>query len=250
MTHQATLPLLLLAAGCTTSAEAVRVDLPVTTTAAMPAPATTDLGYVVTVERVELAVTNIQFTIEGEMHAAGAPPPPPGTVLHPGHSAGGEVTGEMPGSFILRWTGQAPPTLGTATLLVGDYQGANFTFRSTDSNDQLAQGDPLFGHAIRIVGTASQGGTTRPFDAVLDVERDTTVIGAVFVDQISETSTEALAFDFAPTDPEEADTAFDGLDFFALAATGAIEIRPGSDAHNLLRRVVTTHDHYAVLPQL
>ena len=231
-----------LAAGCTDTEEAARIELPVTTSSELPAVATTDLGYEVAVSRVEIAVTQIQFTIEGEMHAAA----PPGTILHPGHSAGGEVTGELPGRFLLRWTGQPEPSLGLATLLVGDYRGANFTFRAADDDDELAADDPLRGHAIRITGTVTRDGTSRPLDAIFDVERDTAVIGAVFATTLTESSTGTLAFSFLPTDPEELDTAFDGVDFFSLAPDGPIEIRPGSDAHNLLRRVITTHDHYAV----
>jgi len=227
---------------CTSGEEAVRIELPVATSATALAPTTTDLGYAVVVERMELAVTRIQFTIEGEMHVAS----PPGTIFHPGHSAGGEVTGELPGRFLLRWTGQAEPILGRATLLVGDYRGANFTLRATDDGDALAADDPLRGHAIRITGTATRDGATRSFDAVLDVEPDTAVIGAVFASSLSEATSGTLAFSFLPTDPEEGDSAFDGIDFFALAPEDPIEIRPGSDAHNVLRRKVTTHDHYAV----
>ncbi len=239
--------LALAASGCTDTTDAVRVMLPVGTTAAAPAAATTDLGYDVTVTSIAIGVTGIQFTIEGEMHEDVTAPP--GTVLHPGHSAGGEVTGELQGNHVLRWTGGAQPAIGTGTLIVGSYQGANFTFRPTDSNDDLPANDPLFGHALHVTGTATKDGMTRPFDAVLDVERDTTVIGAPFVADISETSTPTLAFTFNPVDPEENDTAFDGIDFFTLAATGPIEIRPGSAAHNILRRVITTHDHYAVFPE-
>jgi hypothetical protein len=239
---------LLLAAGCAGTEQAATVSLPVTTMGSPMQPATTDLGYQVQVERMRIAVVGIQFTIEGEMHAA---TPPPGTVLHPGHSSGGEVTGELPGNFILAWNGQPQPALGTGTLLVGDYHGANFAFRAADARDDLRADDPLLGHTFHITGTIARAGMTRRFDAVLDVEPGAQVIGAVFDDTITEASTETLAMTFYPTDPSEADTAFDGVDFFALPATpsGAIEIRPGSAAHNVIRRAIQTHDHYGVLPQ-
>lgn len=238
----------LCAIGCSGTEEAATVRLPVTTAAAVTQAATTDLGYEVRVERMRVAVTSIQFTIEGEAHAA---TPPPGAVFHPGHSAGGEVTGELPGDFILTWSGQAPPALGEGTLLVGDYKGANFVFRGADTRDALAVGDPLDGHAFHITGTIGKAGVTRPFDAVLDVEPGAQVVGAVFEDTITETSTETLGLAFFPTDPNEQDTAFDGVDFFTLPMTpaGGIEIRPGSAAHNILRRALQTHDHYGVLPQ-
>lgn len=236
------------AAACGGSEEAATVELPVATSGAALAPATTDLGYQVKVERMRAAVSGIQFTIEGEMHAGIAPP---GTVLHPGHSAGGEVTGELPGDFVLAWDGTTPLPLGTGTLIVGDYKGANFTLRAADARDALPAGDPLLGHSFHLTGEITQAGTTRPFDAVLDVEPATAIIGAVFEGEITEASTETLAIAFYPTDPNELDTPFDAIDWFALpvAPSGAIEIRPGTDAHNILRRAIATHDHYGVLIQ-
>lgn len=236
--------------GCTGSEEAATVVLPVTTSGAAMAPAATDLGYQVQVTQMRVAVSTVQFTIEGEMHSGAAltgtarvvPPP------HPGHSAGGEVTGELPGSFVLVWNGQTESPLGDATLIVGDYHGANFAFRAADAADGLPQGDPLLGHTFHLVGTATQGGTTKPFDAVLDVEVDAAIVGAVFEDVITEMSTETLALEFYPTDPYEQDTVFDGIDFFQLPETaGTLEITPGSAAHNIIRRAMQTHDHYAVI---
>ena len=238
----------LAAIGCGASQEAATVRLPVTTVAAAIPAAITDLGYSVELEQLRIAVVGIQFTIEGEMHASVAPP---GTSLHPGHSAGGEVTGELPGSYILTWNGAPQPVLGEGTLIVGAYRGANFAFRGADARDELDAADPLLGHTFHLTGQVTQGATTKPFDAVLDVEPDAAVIGAVFEDVITETSTETLAIGFQPIDPAEQDTAFDGVDFFALpeAPDGGIEIRPGSPAHNIIRRAIQTHDHYSVIAQ-
>ena len=225
--------LLLVAAGCGTTEQAETVELPVTTAASPIAAASTDLGYEVRVDSMRVAVTGIQFTIEGEQHEGSLVAP------HPGHSSGGEVTGELAGNFVLAWTGQAQPTLGMATLIAGDYHGANFSIRAADASD-VAAGDPLLGHAFHLTGTISRAGTTRPFDATLDVEPDTNVIGLPFEATITGRSTETLAIDFAALD------AFDGIDFFAESATGSIAIRPGSTPHNLIRRAIQTHDHYGV----
>jgi hypothetical protein len=235
-------------AGCGTTEEAALVELPVTTAAAPLAAAETDLGYTVQVTSLRVAVTQIQFTIEGEMHAD-VGPLPPNTIAHPGHSAGGEVTGELPGDFILTWNGQPRAALGTGTLIAGDYQGANFMFRVADQRDALPSADPLVGHTFHLTGTITKDATTRDFDAVLDLEPGALVIGAVFEATIDETTTAPLELAFYATDSSEGDTAFDGIDFFALptTATGAIEIRPGGDAHNILRRTIQTHDHYGVI---
>lgn len=235
-------------AACAGTEDAATVSLPVTTAGEALPRATTDLGYTVLVETMRAAVSTIQFTIEGEVHAVTTPP---GTLGHPGHAAGGEVTGELPGDFVLAWTGQPRPPLGTGTLIVGDYRGANFSFRAADARDNLPAGDPLLGHTFHLTGTVARDTTLRPFDAVLDVEAGASVIGAVFEDRVTEASTETLAIAFLPADPSEQDTAFDGVDFFTLPTTagGAIEIRPGSAAHNVIRRAIQTHDHYAVQPR-
>lgn len=235
--------LVLALAGCTDSEEAIRVELPVTTASAPFAPATTDLGYVVTLSEMQAAVSSIQFTIEGEMHQDLELPP--GTIAHPGHSAGGEVTGELAGDHVLAWNGQLHDPIGTGTLIAGDYQGANFRFRAATAADAVPA---LTGHAIHLAGTIAKDGTTRPLDVLIDVEVDTAVVGALFDAIITEASTAPLSIAFHPTDPYEDDTPFDGIDFFSLptTATGAIEIRPGSPEHNLIRRVITTHDHYGV----
>ena len=201
-------------AACGGSEEAATIQLPVTTTAGPPPAFTTDLGYTITLTSVRAAIADVQFTIEGEQHAAARIAPP-----HPGHSAGSEVTGELPSRFILRWDAAAPTTLGLATLIVGDYQGANFGFRAADQSDGLAADDPLVGHALHVTGTVERDGATTAFDAVLDVEVDTAMIGAPFAAVITETATAPLAIAFSPTDPTEGDTAFDGLDFATLPVT-------------------------------
>lgn len=225
---------------CSDSTEAPTVLLPVATSGAAFAPSTTDLGYTVTTTRVRMAIADLQLTIEGEMHQA-APN------QHPGHYAGGDVTGTLPGHFVLDWNG-AEHVLGTAELIVGDYQGANFTFRAADAADGLTAGDALLGHAIHVLGVASKDGTDYPFDAVIDLDAGTQLVGAVFEDVVTEASTETLVLAFLPTDPSSTATIYDGLDFATLPTTGddRIELRPGSAAYNAFRRPLQTHDHYAI----
>jgi hypothetical protein len=140
--------------------------------------------------------------------------------------------------------------LGLGHLIVGDYRGANFSFRTAGPSDGLSSNDRMLGHAFHISGNVTKNGVTKPFVALLDVEPDSSVIGAVFEDIVTETSTETLAITFLPTDIYENDTPFDGVDFFALPETaGSIEILPGSTAHNVIRRAIQTHDHYSVVSQ-
>jgi hypothetical protein len=232
--------LLLLVAACGESTETPTVLLPVATASAPLPAATTDLGYDIVVTSLRAAVADLEMTIEGEMHDDVE-----GAIFHPGHSAGGDVTGELPGDHLLVWDG-ATHALGEATLTVGDYHGANWTWRAA-GEDELDAGDPLIGHTFHVVGVASRDGTDHAFDAVLDLEPGTDLIGAVFELEVTEASTETLDVQMLPTDPEEGDTAFDGVDFAALPVTDdVILIRPGEEAHNILRRPIQTHDHYAI----
>lgn len=228
-------------AACSDSTEAPTVMLPVVTEGGAFAPATTDLGYSVVTTRIRMAIADLELTIEGEMH--GKPGPPP----HPGHYAGGDVTGTMPGHYLLDWNG-SEHAVGTSELIVGDYQGANLTFRAADAADGLAAGDPLLGHAFHIEGVATKDSVDHPFDALIDIEPNTQLVGAVFEDVVTEASTESLRLAILPIDPAENDTFYDGLDFAALpvSGTGVAEIRPGSTVHNVFRRPLQTHDHYAI----
>ncbi|HVK75189.1 MAG TPA: hypothetical protein VM734_17790 [Kofleriaceae bacterium] len=243
MTRLTALVVLLAAAACGDSEEAPTVTLPVASAGGAFAPATTNLGYTVTTTRVRLAMHDLEMTIEGEMHAAGSP-----ALFHPGHSAGGDVTGSLPGPFIVDWDG-TEHALGTATLIVGDYHGANLGFRAADAGE-VAAGDPLAGHTVHLTGVATRDGVDHPFDAVLDIDPGTTLTGATFELEVTAASTESLRLALLPTDPVEGDTVYDGLDFAALPATtdGVIEIRPGAAAHNVLRRAIQVHDHYALHP--
>jgi hypothetical protein len=229
--------------GCGGGDEAVRVELPVVTAGGPLTATVTDLGYSVSIDRMRIAVADLAFTVAGEMHGAASKTLRP----HPGHNAGGEVTGELAGDFVLTWDSVSHP-VGTATLLVGDYNGANVGFRAAGAGDGLAVDDPLIGHTFHLTGTASKGAASVAFDAVLDIEAGTSLVGAAFDHDVTETSTETLALVFVPTDPVLGHSAFDGIELTGLALTeGVALIRPGTADHNILRRQIQIHDHYAVV---
>jgi hypothetical protein len=241
---------ILLSLAACSGKEAVEVELPVVVSAERIEPATNDLGWTVTVSALRAAVHDIQFTIEGEEHEADIAARRLGPVPHPGHAAGGDVTGELPGDFVLDWMDDGA-ALGTGVLLTGDYHGANFTFRRAGEADGLDEGDPLLGHTFHVVGRAEKDGDAIDFDLVLDVEDDTELIGAPFDLEVTESTTSAIGLEIATIDPFEDDTLFDGLDCAALDddGDGAIEIRPGDEAHNRLRRLFQAHDYYLATPR-
>lgn len=243
-------PLALVA--CTGAEEAVPVELEVVVSAAGLGPATTDLGYQVELSSARLALSDLLFTLEGEeVHELG----PlsrlsdlllPSAHAHPGHSAGGEVTGELLGDFVVDFAADGAP-IGTATLLTGDYESANFSFRRAG---ELAEGDELRGHTLHLAGSASRDDQRWSFSAAIEVDDGVSLVGAPFVLSVRADTTAALGLQLRIADPVEGDTAFDGVDFATLdaGADGQIDIRPGDDDHNRLRRALSSHDHYSVTP--
>lgn len=245
---------MLAATACTPSQESVHVLLDVQLDASGIMPTTNDGDWVVELTTVRIAVTDLQFTILGEMHGASASLG--GWLIsrawaHPGHYAGGDVTGELAGDFILDWTGHDGMKLGTADMLTGDYNGMNFNFRAAVAADGLEAADPLLGHTAHLVGTARKGEQELAFTAVLDVAAGTQLVGAPFEDTVEAASVDPIEVQFLPTDPVEAKSLFDGLDFAALDpdGDGVVSIAPGDEAHNILRRTLQSHVHYNATPK-
>jgi hypothetical protein len=246
------LPLAL--AVCDAGSEPAAVVLPVVADGAGLAACTTAEGYTVELTAARVAVRDLEFTVGGEVHAR-LPEPlrrlllPAVAAAHPGHYAGGEVTGELPGNFVLDPFAGADRSLGDAVLLEGEYHGANLYFRAADAADGLPAGDALLGHTAVLAGTASRGADSWTFEARLDIEDGTQLVGAPFDLAVAPTTSVTLVLRLLTTDPStETDTLFDGIDFAALDtdADGRVEIRPGDEAHNRLRRTLQVHDHWWV----
>ncbi len=240
---------------CDGPSEAPRVELPVVVDASGVVPLTTDLGYDVEFTSARVALEGLVFTTAGEAHAASFwrtvhDVVVPSAVAHPGHFQGGEVTGELPGSFVAEWPTDAGRELGKATLIAGTYSGSNFTFGR--GADGLDADDPLVGHTAVISGTATRGGTTTSFTVVVDSPEGRELVGAPFDAEIGADADGTLYLAFRPVDTFEGDTLFDAIDFAALDidADGVVTIEPGvpevEDAYVLFRRTFQTHDHYVV----
>lgn len=259
---QTTCVLVLTLQACSGPQEAPRVQLPVTLDASGVSTVTTDFGYEVTLTEARVMVEDFEFSIAGEAHTASlwqeisqllVPP----AHAHPGHFQGGDITGELRGRFLLDWFAEDPPELGNATLIVGAYQSANFTFARATEEDGLDERDPLLGHTALLRGRAKKDDQEWEFSAAIDSPEGRKLVGPPFELEVTETSTERLGFRLLTQDPLEEDTLFDGLDFLALEqdAEGLIQIGPATsdaatqNAHNLLRRTFQTHDHYDVRPR-
>lgn len=259
MTKPAWLPRLspaLVAMACSGPTEAPRVDLPVVVDGSGVVQAHTALGYDVELTEARVAVRDLVFTVAGELHTAALWRRLPDALVapahaHPGHHQGGEVTGELPGAFVIDWLAYDGRELGVATLLAGTYHGANFTFSHAEAAD-LPDGDPLIGHTAWLSGTASKDGATVAFTIVVDSPVGRELVGAPFDATLDEEARGALHLRLETVDPSEGDTLFDDLDFAALDADGDGALHIGPDiaevegAYHAFRRTFQTHDHYTV----
>ncbi len=235
--------------------EPASVSLPVVVDGDEIVECVNDEGWTVEVSVFRLAVRDLEFTIEGEVHA-GLPDRIlelliPTARAHPGHSAGGDVTGELTGDFVLDLRADMEQSLGRADLLVGEYHGFNLSFRAAQESDGLDANDPLLGHTVVIAGQATRGADTVDFTAVLDVEGRTEMVGGPFTLDVTDNTSSTLALRIHTIDPYENDTLFDGLDFFEIDDDhdGVALIEPGDEAHNVLAKTIVRHDHYSVISQ-
>ena len=238
-----------LACACSPSQEAAGVELPVAVDGAALVDAPTDLGYTIHLDVARIAARDLEFTIQGEMHAANRlwRLLIPRAFAHPGHYAGGAVTGALQGDFVLDWIAGDGAVLGRAELLVGAYQGCNFELRRAD---ELDPADPLAGHTAHFAGVASKAGVDTPFTAVLDLDPGAAVIGAPFDADIDAASDWTLGLQLRLRDDLDGAALFDAVDFAALAAQDgdAVTIAPGDPAHNLVRRALQSHVFYQIDP--
>lgn len=238
--------------------EAMSLGYPVVLSPGFPNERSNDEGWSVRLSDFRMAVKNLEFTIEGEVHGSWLDGVSdmliPCAYAHPGHSAGGEVTGELVGRFVLDLTGIGPQELGTGTLLEGDYRGFNLYFRTADVDDGLADGDPLLGHGAYIEGTASKSGVDVSFSAVIDESPDASMVGGVFVHRAQEGDDATLAVQFADwvdLPGEGPASIFDGIDFGALDQDedGVANIEVGQAAHNIIMKSIVIHDFWKILVQ-
>lgn len=242
---------------CSAAREAERVSLPVVVDNSGMTPVQTDLGYDVTLRQARLVVDDLEFTVAGEEHASIwrglGELVIPSAHAHPGHYQGGDVTGELPGHFILDLIAGNPALLGMAELLVGTYRASNFTFGHATAEDGLPDDDPLLGHTAHLVGVASRDGASFPFEIAIEAPADRQLVGAPFQMAIEASSQVTLAFELMTLDPAEGDTLFDGIDFAALPLSeGVVSLAAASadggvvDAYENLRRKLFTHEHFQI----
>lgn len=256
-----TLTLVAVLVACDAAEEPARVVLPVVLDGSAVVPVVTDLGYEVSLTRARIAVEDFTFAVGGEAHVADSPFSNLFVSVahaHPGHYEGGDITGEMPGVFLLDWSKDSSAKLGTATLLVGAYESAGFKFTTATSALGLDEDDPLLGHTALLEGTVNRGSFELALVALIDSPMDRELLGVPFEAQITVADETELRLRLSTDNPFEVGTLFDGIDFETLEPTepGLITLQPSStstdltDAYNQLRRTLQTHNHYRIHAQL
>jgi hypothetical protein len=231
------------------SEEARRIEVPVVVdTSALFVQEPTDLGYRIEFLSARGVIKDLTFTQGGEVHTAQAtqrrravPRPGPlswiiGTAhAHPGHLAGGDVLGELPGRHVINWLDDGAP-IGTATVVAGPFDGAGFVFAQGEASDGLT--DPLLGQTLVLEGTATRDGNTVGFIAAIDQDSDRQVVGIPFIVDVD--GTRAIGFGLIGAG------LFDGIDFHTLAGDAGQVTLTGPDL-NRLRRATQSHEHFTAL---
>jgi hypothetical protein len=189
---------------CSGSEEARRVELLVVTDGASLEPVTTDLGYAVELTRAELMVEDLKFTTAGEAHTSIlrrlSDAAVPVAHAHPGHYQAGEVTGELPGRFVLSFSTAGTHELGRATLLTGKYQSMNFTLTRATFAD-VAEDDPLLGHTAVFSGLASKDDVELGFQIRVESPEAREIVGIPFQSEITRETEQVLAVRLFTRDP-------------------------------------------------
>jgi hypothetical protein len=242
---------------CSGSDEAKRVELAVVTDGARLEPVTTDLGYTVELNTAELVVVDLKFTIVGEAHTSVwrrlSDAVVPVAHAHPGHYQGGEVTGELLGHFVLRFSTGGTHELGKAALLTGKYHSMNLTLaRATIA--EVEEDDPLLGHTAVFNGEVSKDDVQIGFQIRVDSPEAREIVGIPFQSDVTRDTEQVLALRLLTRDPLEEDTLFDGIDFGLLDGDGDGQAQVTPDAtdadtvaaYNQFRRTLQTHDHFVV----
>ena len=226
--------------------------IPVVSRSSQLVPVTNAEGWQVSLENFDVCVENLEFTQEGETHASLLKQISdfliPEVMAHPGHMAGGDVTGTLNGQWLVSFL-DAQQSLGDATLLEGDYNGLNLSYCVAGAAQGVAAADPVFGHHGFISGTAIKDDSTIHFSAQIDIADTPKLWGGVFEATISASATATLALRPLTIDPFEADTFFDGVDFGALDedGDGVVALTAGMPAHNILMKTLLSHDHWSVV---
>lgn len=204
-------------------------------------------GWTVELTRCRAAIEDLRFTTGGEFHERSWVGALRRAVLgdawaHPGHSAGGEVIGELPGRRIVDWCGAPGTELGSAELTYGEYSGADFVFVRAEEGDGLEADDPLLGYSLEVAGEAQLGDLVVGFYARVRQDEGREVIGVPMALTVDGESAPTLELQLL------GERLLDGIDFgepWAVAGETS-EFTSGGENYNRLLRAAQSHETYAI----
>ncbi|OQC41226.1 MAG: hypothetical protein BWX66_00794 [Deltaproteobacteria bacterium ADurb.Bin058] len=211
-----------------------------------------DKGWEVSIEKFWIAFQDLEFTAKGEFHEESGESALvaikswliPTAKAHPGHAAGGDVTGSLSGEFLVDLV--SSPMLGTATLLEGDYHGVNFKFRRAKADD-FEEDDVMIDRMAVIVGTAKKDDVEHQFEIRIDpLEAGSEMNGGVFNLKVVEGQDNNLYLTMFLNNPFVGDegqrTFFDGVDFAKLT-DGILDTRIAGPAFS---KRLAVHDYWKI----
>lgn len=240
---------LLLLGGCGEDTATSFVEVPTRIAPLSESGDATDLGYEVTLTRVDLASGAILFTRNGEIHTASLWQRVRETLVstahaHPGHGQGGEVTGEALGPWVLRFSEADGAAFATASLAPGAYDGADLSFVSAGEEHGVSPDDPLYGSSVYLEGEAEREGITYAFSASVGNMAGQSSVGIPF--DASVDGSGVIELHVLVKNPFEEETLFDAIDFEALDTDtdGFVSLNESDEATNRLRRALLSHDFY------
>lgn len=221
----------LILSGCQESEEAARVDLGLEVLPSLTTPILTDSGFEVTVSEASVVLKDLEFTIRGEEHGSLWDLIVPSALAHPGHYSGGQVTGELPGTFEVDLL--VGRELGTASLIVGTYEGANLSFGSLPGSTS----------SVRIVGEATRNEDVVDFVLDVDIDPSFQTIGIPFETEISEGEKRTITLEVLSNDGMAG--LFDGVDFESRVGVAGPATLAEGDANRVRRRFLA-HTFYSL----
>jgi hypothetical protein len=247
-------------AACAAAREAPRVDISLGAYPQLDNAVVTNRGYRIELAEARVVLQDLEFAVGGEAHAANWRSQIGGWLIpiasaHPGHLSGGEVTGELRGRFVASWRPASETPLGTASLIAGKYESANFTLSEGTEMDALEPGDTLLGHTAIFRGSATRAGERREFSAAIDAAAgESAIAGVPFAAPVSSGMSTTLDLELLLRDPFEGDTLFDDIEFAQLKAEkgGVLVIAANANdaaaraAHALLVDALQAPDHFSI----
>lgn len=223
----------------------------------------TDKGFTIVLDEVELAIHAIHFTQAGEAHEASRRPLLdlllPVAYAHPGHSHGGETTGELHAPATAHFAFDTPAApFGYADLAHGEYDAADLILDRIGSDESCSITAPQTAEldmrpTLRLAGSAEKDEAEYFFSLELLFERCRPITGIPFEAHVTDAGgTVVMSFDGQSRyEGREGGfpTIFDGIEFDSVPAernaSGELLLHTDRPTETTLKARLRSHDFYS-----